>query len=145
MTESERLGIMEGADDVTAAVYQQPDDPQVPGGADSQLWWYHNAGRMNGVPVAEQDRGLKIDDEGMLATAFLLERRLRSLMLYLSPDDAAASARYDRLLDLVNDGSAEIVDEVRQWDQEHSRFVLWVRYNELEYRLNPRFAYLREE
>lgn len=109
------------------------------------LWNYHNLGRINGVPVADDARSLPVDRDDMLAVAFTLDRRPRSLMLYMKPDDPESFRAYDDIMDAVYDGRAEIIDEIRQYDAASSRFVVWIRYNELKYVLNERFAYLREE
>lgn len=146
MINSDAFGAITALDDAERVAQDQQEDAfDVSSDAGNVLWSYHNENRLNGVPVADEDRGLKIDDEGMLGSVFVLCRTLRSMMLYLSPDGGEGVDRYNDLLDKINDGRAEIIDEIRQWDQDNSRFVLWVRYNDLEYRLHPRFSYLREE
>lgn len=106
---------------------------------------YRQENRINGVPVAPEDRNLKIGQEDLLNAAFELKRRPRSVLLYMSPENTESQEAYNALLDRVYSGEAVIVDEIKQFDATGCRFVVWVRYDELVYRLHPRFEYLREE
>ena len=146
MLDSESIGYMTAPTDADVLVEERDDDAaqQAVDGTGSLLWGYQHDGRLYGVNVAKNDLALKIDSDSLLSIAFSLIRTTRSEVLYISPDGGKGNDRYDELLDGVNDGRIEIIDELRNWDQERSRFVLWLRYNELEYRLNPRFDYLRE-
>ena len=145
--ESARYGAISTLGD--AASMNAPDGDDVAAvGIDQTgtlLWSYQNEGRINGVPVVEEDRGLMVDSDDMIAAAFVLQRHPKSLLLWLSPDENdKGNAIYSDLLSKAADGEVDIVDEFRQWDAEHSRFVLWVRYDEVEYRLHRRFEFLRE-
>lgn len=109
------------------------------------LWSYMNEGRIYGVPVAQEHRGLKLDTDEMVANAFELVRRPRSMVLLINTEAAEDQRKYEELLDAVADGRAEIVDELKQFDPAKSAFLTWVRYNELVFRLHPRYSYLLEE
>jgi len=115
--------------------------------AGNALWSYQHENRINGVPVAEEDRGLLIGSDDMLNVAFVLERHPRSMLLKLSLscEDHHDKEKYDALLENVYNGSAIIVDEDRQFDAAKGCFIVWVRYDELQYVLHDRFKYLREE
>jgi len=144
VTEHETYGAFGSAAD-TLGGDAAPVRDEGPAYAESPLWDYHKAGRINGVPVVDADRGLKIDDETLLAAAFVLDRKPESLLLHMSPDRPENNEQYVRILDMAARGEAEIVDELRQWCPETASFVLWLRYNTLSYRLHPRFSYIREE
>ena len=109
------------------------------------LWSYQNEGRIYGVPVVPEHRGLKIDTDDAVTSYFELVRRPRSMILLMNTDTPDAQAKYDELLDAVYDGRAEIVEETRQFDSAKSAFLVWISYNELCFKLNPRFHYLLEE
>lgn len=109
------------------------------------LWSYKEEHRINGIQVAPGDCGLPIDRDDVLNTAFQLMSVPKSLLLWLSPDDAEAIAKYDALLQQVYDGSVIIQDEIKQYDQTKGKFMVWIRYNEVSYKLHPRFQFLREE
>lgn len=109
------------------------------------LWSYLNEGRLNGVPVNPADVGLKIDNEDMLQTAFVLRRTPQNLLIYLGPDDKESQEKYEEILRKAYAGEAEILDEQRQFDPAKGRFVVWLRYDIIQYELHPRFRYLREE
>ena len=109
------------------------------------LWSYKEEHRINGIKVASGDCGLPIDRDDVLNTAFQLVSVPKSLLLWLSPDDAEAIAKYDALLQQVYDGSVIIQDEIKQYDQTKGKFMVWIRYNEVSYKLHPRFQFLREE
>lgn len=109
------------------------------------LWSYQNEGRIYGVPVVKEHQGLKLDTDDAVVRVFELVRRPKSMILLMNADTAESQEKYDRLLDDVYDGRAEIVDETKQFDPAKSAFLVWVRYNELSFRLNPRFSYLLEE
>lgn len=116
-------------------------EPGVLGGdSSSPLWEYMQLGRIAGVPVEESARGIHMETSDMLESAFYLDRRPRMLLVALSPDDPEGQRQYSELLDRVHDGTAAIIDEERQFDAAHARFIVLVRYNELTYRLHPRFA-----
>ena len=144
---NDRYGTLGSVEDAAALSMDEQEEQQpYIDTVGNSLWDYQHEGRINGVPVFEGDRDLKIDRDDMLAAAFTLYRTPRSLLLYLAPgDDDKGNAKYSELLLAAADGSVEIIDELRQWDAGSNRFVLWVRYDELEYRLHPRFAFLREE
>lgn len=124
--------------------YEAPAKEQTQGEGNA-LWSYHGEGRIDGIPVDERDRGLKVDSDEMLHVMFRLDRRPCSLMLYMSPDDEEGRKAYDGLLQRVYDGEVLVVDEIKQYDPAGGRFIVWVRYDELKYVLHPRFNYLREE
>lgn len=109
------------------------------------LWSYINEGRIYGVPVAQEHRGLKLDTDEAVTNAFELVRRPRSMVLLINTEATEDRRKYDELLDAVADGRAEIVDELKQFDPAKSAFLTWVRYNELVFRLHPRYSYLLEE
>lgn len=109
------------------------------------LWSYQNEGRIYGIPVDTEHRGLKIDTDDAVLTYFELVRRPRVMLLLMNTETEEALGKYNKLLDAVADGRAEIVEESRQFDPAKSAFLVWIRYNELSFRLNPRFNYLLEE
>lgn len=118
------------------------------GGVDlkgNMMWEYQKLGRINGVPVKESDKHLKLDSADRLIDAFQLDRRPVSLVFHLAPDNEDDAKKYNDILDGVHDGSLEIIDEIRQFDQDKGWFVVWIRYNELQYVLNPRYSWLRED
>ena len=123
----------------------QEGAPQDISSVGNALWSYKTEGKINGVPVKSSDAGLPIDREDLLQAAFQLESIPRSMLLWLSPDDEEAIAKYDELLNRVYNGSVIIVDEMKQYDSAKSKIMVWIRYNEVSYALHQRFQYLREE
>ena len=113
--------------------------------AGNALWAYHNEGTIRGIPVAANAVGLPIDKEAMLDVAFLLRRTPRSKIFWMSPEDEESIKLYDDLLAQQAEGKLIIVDELKQYDMNKCKFMVWLRYDELLYELNPRFEYLREE
>lgn len=124
---------------------QQDDTPESISSIGNALWSYKNEHKINGVQVDSKDQDLPIDRDDLLNAAFTLVSRPRSMMLWMSPDDAEALAKYDELLQRVYDGAVIIQDEVQQYDTNKGKFMVWIRYNEVHYELHPRFQYLREE
>lgn len=106
------------------------------------LWEYHNEGTLNGVKVREEDRNLPVDTEDMLQAAFELNRTPRSVVLLITPDTGAAE--YEALLQRQSRGEIMIVGEDKQYSATKDGFVVWIRYEEIEYRLHPRFKHLKE-
>ncbi len=146
MTGAERFGRLSSMEDVELA--PPPEDRREPEkafpGLGNALWSYRNEHRINGVPVAEGDTELKITSDDILLSAFVLDRRPMSAVLYVAPG-SEGSEQYDALLARAYAGEIVIVDEIKQFDAANARFVVWVRYDEVRYVLHPRYKYLREE
>ena len=109
------------------------------------LWYYHNEGTIRGIPVADNAVGLPIDREDLLDVAFILKRTPRSKIFWMSPEDEESIKLYDKLLSAQAEGRLVIIDELKQYDMNKCKFMVWLRYDELLFELNPRFEYLREE
>lgn len=108
------------------------------------LWMYQNTDRINGYLIDPSAKGLPIDREDLLESALYLDRRPRSLIFWMSPEDEESIAKYDELLDKQAKNEVIIVDELKQYDLGKSKFMVWIRYDEVCYKLHPRFEYLRE-
>lgn len=121
---------------------QQQDEPSDKG---EELWSYQRLGKINGVPVRECDRGLKISTQSLLTDAFVLDRKPHSYVFYVKPEDNESLALYNDILDKVHEGTVEIIDELRQFSSSKEAFLVWIRYNELLYVLNERYNWLHEE
>ena len=111
----------------------------------SDLWSYHHLKRIQGFPVAEGDLDLPIGKESTLDDAFYLKRTPRSKIFWMSPEDEESIALYDGLLALQADHQIQIIDELKQYDTSKCKFMVWIRYDETCFALNPRFDFLREE
>lgn len=109
------------------------------------LWSYKTEHKINGIPVAAQDCDLPIDRDDLLFVAFKLDSVPRSAVFWMSPEDTEAIKQYDDLLRREYEGSIMIVDELKQYDSAKGKFITWIRYNEMQYSLHPRFTYLRED
>ena len=107
-------------------------------------WEYHNLGTLNGMPVADADQNLAIDRDDLIDAAFTLKGTPRSKVFWMSPDNEDSIKLYDALLERQARGEIRIMEELKQYDTTKSAFMVWVRYDEVEWQLNPRFAYLRE-
>ena len=114
-------------------------------GVNYGVWEYHNENKIHGVPVCSNDCNLKIDNNDLLQRAFELRRLPKLLLTYLQPDETKGSKEYTDVLNLVYEGKAMIVEERTDFDIQHGRYVLMLRYDELQYMLHPRYYYLREE
>lgn len=109
------------------------------------LWSYKFEHKINGIPVAAEDCNLPIDREDLLLIAFQLDSVPKSMIFWMSPEDSDSIKEYDDLLNRVYNGSVMIVDELKQYDQSKGKFMVWIRYNEMQYSLHKRFTYLRED
>lgn len=109
------------------------------------LWSYKFDHKINGIPVAATDCNLPIDREDLLYVAFQLDTIPKSTIFWMSPEDNESIEAYDALLARVYNGSVIIVDELKQYDQTKGKFMVWIRYNEMQYSLHKRFTYLRED
>lgn len=109
------------------------------------LWSYKFEHKINGIPVATTDCNLPIDREDLLYVAFQLDTIPKSTIFWMSPEDNESIEAYDALLARVYNGSVIIVDELKQYDQTKGKFMVWIRYNEMQYSLHKRFTYLRED
>lgn len=114
-------------------------------GSANLLWMYQNTGTINGTPIDSSALGLPIDRPDLLEAALYLNRKPKSAIFWMSPEDTDSIEKYDQLLEDQFNGKVLIVEELKQYDQSKSKFMVWVRYDELCYMLHPRFAYLREE
>lgn len=121
----------------------QADNPVISNG--DLTWEYHNMGRINGVRVADDDIALPIEKDELIDGAFELRRIPRSKIFWMSPEDADSIKLYDDLLALQESNEIQILEEIKQYDAAKSKFMVWLRYDELSYVLKPRYAYLREE
>ena len=125
-----------------------PEDNSIgaPSGPSGDLLFeYQTEGRIGGIRVDQADRGVPVSSEDELLAAFELDRVPRLLSAYVKPGEAGATDAYEELLRKVYEGEAVVIDESREWDQAGARFALWVRYDEVRYRLRKRYAYLREQ
>lgn len=114
-------------------------------GAGNALWMYQHEGLINGIPVERASAGLSIESDEMLYTAFVLDRKPCSVVIELKPKDKEGQAEYDAILDRAYKGEIILVDEIKQFDAANSCFLVFVRYDEVMYKLHPRFNYLRGE
>lgn len=123
----------------------QQGAPAVAGASAHRLWSYHNEGTIDGVPVIEAHRHLKIDSERLLDEAFVVSRVPSSIVLLITDGDCAGLDKYNALLSRAYDGTAVIISEDRQYDASKGGYVVWVRYDSLSCMLHPRFMYLLED
>ena len=112
--------------------------------ASQLLWEYFHSGSINGVKVENEATGLPVDREDMLLQAMDLVRRPFSEVLLIKCDGDGIK-RYNELLDRAYANEIVIVDETRQFVPEQGGFLLWIRYDEVSYKLNPRYAFLKTE
>lgn len=108
------------------------------------LWMYQNLDNLNGIPIDPSAQGLPIDREELLEAALYLDRSPRSMIFWMSPEDTESIQKYDKLLEDQENGKLIIVEEQKQYDMNKSKFMVWIRYDLLRYKLHPRFEYLRE-
>lgn len=118
------------------------EEPSFPG-AGNALWSYQQEGTIGGIPVDEASRGLSIDSDELLYSAFVLDRHPKSTIISLEPEDSKGQDAYNVILDRAYHGEIVLVDEIKQFDAAHSRFIVLIRYDEVRYTLHPRYAYLR--
>lgn len=127
----------------TANVNEETDELSV-GAALNALWFYHKEGTINGVPVAEEDRDLPITSDAQLMSAFELDKKTRSVLLWLGPHEKESNECYNKILELQDKGAAVINEETKQYDPAKCLFIVWVKYTQFKYKLHPRYNYLRE-
>lgn len=149
MTDSVMYGAVTPASD--AYISEQPNYLQ--GTGDEQqitqlgnaLWEYKHEQRINGIPVCAEHRNLKIDRDDLLNAAFYLDSVPKSEIFWLSPDDADAIERYNDILQRAYNGSIIIQEELKQYDTTKCKYLVWVKYSEVQYKLHKRFMYILEE
>lgn len=122
-----------------------PEDNGIGNSSNNTLWSYINEGSINGIPVEDSAKGLPIDNEYRLFDAFMIHRDPKVLVARIDPDNQDTLKEYRELLERAASTDIEIIEEYKQYDPEHSSFVLWVRYDVLRYVLHPRYKYLMEE
>ena len=108
------------------------------------LWEYHKQGTIDGFKVADDDIGLPIETADMLAMAMVPHMEPSSEILVISPDDSKGLDRYNELNRLEAAKEIVVQSESSQYDGAKSAYVTWIKYSRVEYRLAPRFDYLRE-
>lgn len=147
MTENDDYGHMVSIDEVmlSESPFKEEKTENQISTIGNELWSYHNEGRIHGIPVADNAVGLPIDRDDMLDVAFTLKRVPKSKIFWMSPEDEESIKLYDAMLAQQADGQLIIIDELKQYDTSKCKFMVWLRYDELSYELNPRFDYLREE
>ena len=147
MTDEIDFGRLVSLEDAMLAESPADDDKQnnIISPMDDVLWEYHELGRVNNIPVAEADQKLPIDSERLLDGAFTLKRTPRSVVFWMSPEDEESIKLYDDLLAQQTDGRIQIIEELKQYDANKGKFIVWLRYDETVIELKPRYAYLREE
>lgn len=147
MTDEIDFGRMVSLEDAMLAESPADDGKQnnIISPTDDVLWEYHELGRVNNIPVAEADQKLPIDSERLLDGAFTLKRTPRSVVFWMSPEDEESIKLYDDLLAQQTDGRIQIIEELKQYDANKGKFIVWLRYDETVIELKPRYAYLREE
>ena len=125
------------------------DEPReqstLPTDVGNMLYEYRASSTICGVPVADEDKDLPILSDDVLVAAFVLDCRPRLLFTRIKPDDTESRKEYDELLEKVHQGKARMVDETKQFDVQSGSFIVWVRYEEMCYKLHPRYEYLRNE
>lgn len=109
------------------------------------LWEYKHENKINGIPVAEEYKNLKIDRDDLLYAAFYLDSVPKSEIFWFSPDDADAIEKYNDILQRAYNGSIIIQEELKQYDTTKCKYLVWVKYNEVRYMLHKRFNYILEE
>ena len=147
MTENDDYGHMVSIDEVmlSESPFKEEKAENQISTIGNELWSYHNEGRIHGIPVADNAVGLPIDRDDMLDVAFTLKRVPKSKIFWMSPEDEESIKLYDAMLAQQADGQLIIIDELKQYDTSKCKFMVWLRYDELSYELNPRFDYLRED
>ena len=147
MTENDDYGHMVSIDEVmlSESPFKEEKAENQISTIGNELWSYHNEGRIHGIPVVDNAVGLPIDRDDMLDVAFTLKRVPKSKIFWMSPEDEESIKLYDAMLAQQADGQLIIIDELKQYDTSKCKFMVWLRYDELSYELNPRFDYLREE
>lgn len=121
-----------------SAISKQPLS-QIDASDTALVWEYTQEGKMYGIPVAEDAKGLPLSTKEELEEALYLDRHPCLKVLSLSPDDPEGQRQYTELLDKVYRGSVAIIEEAGHFDPAKARFINIVKYNELEYRLRPRY------
>lgn len=111
----------------------------------TEVWSYQHLGRIRGVPVNPGDLGLPVAREDLLDVAFYLKVTPKSKIFWISPEEVDSIKLYDDLLALQSDKQIQILDELKQYDASKGKFMVWVRYDEQCYALDPRFEFLRKE
>ena len=107
------------------------------------LWRYRYENRINGIPVTENDRDLLIGTEKILEEAFELHGTPKSWMKWMAPEIQESADEYAELLRRQGCGEIRILGELTQYDTDKKAYLIWVRYEELEYRLSKRYDFIR--
>lgn len=124
--------------DSSSNILQATDESQA-------LWEYQQNNTIDGIKVAEHDRQLAIDSVDTLRDVFQLYREPKAELFILDPANKEGLDAYNKVLNKVYDGEATIINESREYDAVNSRFLVYIRYDIICYKLNNRFNFLRDE
>lgn len=132
--------------DATLSISQEQDKSntlELSNGND--LWEYQNMHKYCGIPVAEDCLDLPIDSDELLHRALILSSVPDSVVLRLSPDDTDGITKYGELLKRQATGELRIIEETKNYDASNACFIVLITYEVLEYKLHPRYDFLRTE
>lgn len=133
-----------------ATLLNQDDLPEwahefAPVDANNPLWEYVTLGTIDGYRVAEDAKGLPIESAERLQTALVPVLTPDSEILVISADDKAGLDRYNELKRKEAAKELVVLSEASQYDSSKSAYIVWIKYSYVEYRLAPRFEYLKEK
>lgn len=124
--------------------------PQAQGGSDtapeaSLMWEYLHLGTLDGFPVAEDALHLQVESQDMLMAALKPVMTPMSEILVLTPDDSKGLDRYNEIRQMEAEKKIVVTNETAQYDNAKSGYVVWIKYAHVEYHLEPRYSFLRED
>ena len=137
-------------DAATAEMLDQDDLPKIapdalPQDPNNPLWEYITFGTIDGYKVADEAQGLPIESVEQLQAVLVPKLSPASEILVISADDPKGIERYNELRKMEADKQIVITSEASQYDTARSAYITWIKYSHVEYKLAPRYAYLKEE
>lgn len=131
------------ADDLklTPESFLQP----ISGKASDALWQYQKKHTVFGVDVQQQSRKLPFSSQQQMLQALQIQNNVKVWTGYIAPQLQEQNQQYRAIKQKIADGTAIMVSQDRQFVPDKKAFLCFLVYNQLEYKLNQRYDFYKQE
>lgn len=109
------------------------------------LWQYQKKHTVLGIGVQQQSRKLPFSSQQQLFQALQIKNNVKVWAGYIAPQFQAQNQQYRDIKQKIADGNAIIVSQDRQFVPDKKAFLCVLVYNQLEYKLNQRYDFYKQE